>query len=534
MGYLGILIKSNLIKQMRSYRFFFIMAISIFLGCLCVPGASAGYEIFYLGGVRGIYNSAWLGTLGAMLPVILLWLPGFYLLRSQITEDYELKVGQMISASPISKWDYIFGKFISNFAVLMVLQLVFLMALMMMQWIQHESMKISLMQYIQPLLWVTIPYLIVLAACTVFFDTVSFLRGSIGNIIIFVFWITFSSLSVMKPGSLLDLFHMGTLLQSMMEGAKTQFPHLPEVASFGYYKVEEGNHPTFVWKGIVWGKEFLEAGLMWIAVALVLVAISTVVFNRFKETPNKKNRSNGVQIISEKNGVNNQYQKDNQNRKSKKPILSPIIMSKQGGFFGIVLSELKMMVRGRSKWWYVTVFVVMCMTPFVTPGDSLKWISLTMLLPLSMWSQMGNRDQSCGTSEIIASTSSQTLKWVGTWFAGLVVALMMSLGMFTRIVMLSEWHYLSSWGAGMVFIPTLALILGSISGSNRLFEAVFIVLMYFGAINNMWKFDFMGLCSNHTLLYIGLTLVLLMIGLAWQILKEKHLLNGKLKYVRER
>lgn len=52
------LIKSNLKSQMRSYSFLLVIGISVFAGYACVPDAAAGYEIFYIGGVRGIYNSA--------------------------------------------------------------------------------------------------------------------------------------------------------------------------------------------------------------------------------------------------------------------------------------------------------------------------------------------------------------------------------------------------------------------------------------------------------------------------------------------
>ena len=61
------LIKLNLIKQTRRRSFALILLISVFLGWLCVPAANDSYEIFYMDGVRGIYNSAWLGAIASML-----------------------------------------------------------------------------------------------------------------------------------------------------------------------------------------------------------------------------------------------------------------------------------------------------------------------------------------------------------------------------------------------------------------------------------------------------------------------------------
>lgn len=98
-------------------------------------------------------------------------------------------------------------------------------------------------------------------------------------------------------------------------------------------------------------------------------------------------------------------------------------------------------------------------------------------------------------------------------------AMLMSIGMFARIAMLSEWGYLVTWLTGAVFLPTLALILGGFSGSRRLFEAIFIVLMYFGPINSIWKFDFMGITGDNSALYAAVTVILFGIGMTTQILK---------------
>ena len=192
----------------------------------------------------------------------------------------------------------------------------------------------------------------------------------------------------------------------------------------------------------------------------------------------------------------------------------------------MVWGELKIMLSGHSAIWYLSALTVMALTPFVTTGESLKWISLTLLLPISIWSQMGNREKSFQTSELIASSCLAPAKWLAGWLSGIIVGMLISLGMFARIIMLSEWSCLVPWLTGVVFIPTLALVLGGIGGNRRLFEAIFIVLMYFGPINNMWKFDFMGLSSNNASLYIAVTTILFTVGIAVQLLKEKRLIGA--------
>lgn len=188
-----------------------------------MPTGTAGYEVIYLGGVRGIYNSAWLGGVGSLLPAILLWLPGFYLLRSQISEDKRLKMGNIIAATPISRLGYIMGKTLANFLVLATLVLIFLTALIGMQLVRHENMQISLLQFVQPFLFLTVPYLFVLAALTVLFDVFPGIKGVFGNVVIFGVWITLLSTSTLVQDSKFDLLGIGTILKKWFRTHKHFF-----------------------------------------------------------------------------------------------------------------------------------------------------------------------------------------------------------------------------------------------------------------------------------------------------------------------
>lgn len=262
--------KYNLIRQTRGYKFLGLLAAAVFLGYLCVPGAADGYEIFYMGGVRGVYNSACLGAMAACLPVILLWLPGFYLLRSQISEDRRLKIGQIIAATPMSRLRYISGKVFGSFLVLMSLDVLFTAAVIVMQLIRGEVLQISLMGYLGPLLFITVPHMLVPATLTVLFDVTPGLSGAIGNILIFVIWVSLTTLSVAVPGNAMDLFGLGFLLDQMLNGAKSVFPFLPDTTSFGYYKME-GEIPTFHWSGVSWDTGFLTSRLLWVGLRSCLL-----------------------------------------------------------------------------------------------------------------------------------------------------------------------------------------------------------------------------------------------------------------------
>lgn len=511
---IGYLIKHNLIKQTRSYSFLLVMMVSVFLAFLCVPAIDAGYEIFYLGGVRGSYNAHWLGTIAAMLPVILLWLPGFYLLRSQISEDQRLNIGQIIAASPVSKGRYIFGKFIANLSVLFVADLLFTLAMMIMQLIRHESMSLQIGAYLLPLFVVTLPYLIFLAALTVLFDVVPGLKNAFGNSLIFVVWIGLATISVAAPGTTFDLFGLGNLLNQMANGARTIYPNLPAGGSFGYYP-QKSNIPTFDWQGLHFDSEFLLNRLLWIFAALVLVLVSVLVFNRFKEKEKVAKRGNKPP------------------EKTKKAIyslkLSPIKKMRCHNVLLMIKGELKIMLMGQKKWWYLFLLTSIVLSGFIVIGPGLKWGTLILLLPMGILSQMGCREKQFNLTQLITVSCPWQFKWFTTFISGLLIMFLVSGGILVRFVLEGEAAYFIAWSTGLLFITALAMALGTLTGNRKPFEGIYIALLYFGPINNLGTMDFMGVQTTNTLQFLVVAIVLLAISFSVSLIKENQLKKGVLK-----
>lgn len=502
MSNLFVIIKHTLLKQIRSTSYLLVVVLSIFLAFLCVPGINEGYQIFYLGGVRGIYNSAWLGSIAAMLPVILLWLPGFYLLRSQISEDRRLKIGQSIASSPVRKIQYIGSKFLSNFAVLLSSALLFTFAVLLMQIFRRESVIVEPLHYVAPFVWITIPHLLVLSALTVLFDVIPALKGAFGNIILFAIWITFSTISVAMPSSPFDLFGIGYIFNQMLMGVKTVYLELPNAASFGYYP-NSGTVPTFIWNGIAWETHFLIVRLIWVGISVLLIMVAAILFDRFR-TP----KGRALRIAPPKSEI--------RTRLSRTLTLSPVKKSRHASFLTLLKGELKIMIAGKSLWWYAAILSAIILSYFVVMGEGLKWISLIMLLPIGIWSQMGCSEKLCNTTQLIESSCPRVTKWVSSLTAGICVSLLMSSGIMLRFAVNGAWENFAAWLAGALFISVLALICGTLSGSRRLFEGVYLALLYLGPINNIETLDFLGVQSRHAAVYFAVFVLLFCVGIAIQ------------------
>lgn len=502
-------LKYNWIKQVKTYKFLFICIITVFLGCLCVPRDSAGYEVIYLGGVRGIYNSAWLGAVGALLPSVLLWLPCFYYLRSQISEDERFELSNIISSTPINKFQYIMGKIISNFLILVSFALIFMMALVSMQFVMGEALTLDLRQYIVPFIVITIPNLFILSVLTIFFDVFDILRGTFGNIVIFIIWIVLLSISATTQNSSNDLFGIGTVLKEMIQGAQKVFPEIqPDIGGLGF-NITNGSTITFVWHGMIWDKSFLVSRIIWMLGGGFIACLSTIRFDRFVERSNLLPQNDANKIKHKMNDAIKTKHKMNDAIPLNLTI-SPIYRSKIP-IFKLIKYEIKLMML-ECKWWWYFVSIICMVLSFVLPIQYIfSGLYLMMILPIGIWSQMGCRENYYFTTELIESSCSLVYKKVAELLGGIGISIIFSLGILMNLSMQNDWRLLTSWIIGILFVPTLGLFLGSIFGNRRFFEAVYIILFYFGPLNGIPFLDFLGVKQSNSLIFFMITIILILV-----------------------
>ncbi|WP_459501598.1 hypothetical protein [Bacillus sp. C1] len=495
---------------MRSYPFLIVIGLTIFFGYACVPAASAGYEVFYLGGVRGVYNSNWLGGMGAMTSALFIWLLGFYLLRGQISEDHRLGVGQLIAASPISKFQYIFSKTISNFIVLVAIETVCIIAFIVMQFIRGEDFSFQLGGYLYPLLYIVFPSLVLLAALTTFFDVFPGLKGVIGNIVFFFLWVLLSILSFEMPNRYLDVFGLGMIRSHMIQDAVSEYEFLRGKGGGGFgYNPVEGTIKIFYWDGVTWNTEILVASLVWVGVAMLLIWITSFIFNRFHPLIKVKENVRLLEGMSTKIAVNEQSQNSF--------AFTSIIRVKSISMFRLIKAELSIMLKGFTIWWYVIAIGLIALG-LICPVDIARgWLSIIMIWPIAIWSQMMTRERYYSTEQIIISSCSPFYKFFATWISGIAVGLIISSGVIIQFILIDDISFLLSWLSGIVFISTLALALGVWSRTRKLFEVLYIILWYVGPVNHLPYIDFLGVSTSYAILYITLSVVFLCIALIGQL-----------------
>jgi hypothetical protein len=473
--------------------------------------------------VRGVYNSAWVGSIIAVLCSTLLILPGFYLVKNAITRDIDTRVGEIIATTPLSNWGYTTGKTLSNFAYLTAMVGVIAVAGIAMQLIRGEVLRIEIWPYFAPFIFAAMPAMFLISALAVLFETIPWLRSGFGNILYAGLWLIVLITSIalsestgsLRPTS--DPLGMTTIVYSMLESARVHFPGVESGFAIGGVAVQ-GPVQTFVWNGVHWTAQAILQRLIWIWVAIGLVMLSALLFNRFDPASERLRRKKTKAEDTADNGI--------------LPLPSPSFMSQvrltpiesRHGYplsiFGrTLLAEFRLMLKGISWWWYVVALglVIACLfTPFDVAHKYL--LPAAWIWPVLLWSTMGNRELHYRTNQLVFSAAYPLRQqFPASWIAGWVLALAAGSGLAVRLIAAGQQEALFAWLVGSAFIPALAIALGTWSGSSKLFEVVYILLWYAGPINRVAYLDFMGVtdeavASGIPLYFLGLTGLLLILA----------------------
>jgi hypothetical protein len=134
-----------------------------------------------------------------------------------------------------------------------------------------------------------------------------------------------------------------------------------------------------------------------------------------------------------------------------------------------------------------------------------------------LWSQMGAREARYSTQSLLFSSDHALARQLpAAWTAGVLVAALTGGGLGIRLMLAGNFEGLAAWATACLFIPTLALALGTWSGGSKAFEALYTVWWYIGPANHVSGVDFIGTSAANSRpgLYLLFTGVLLLAAYA--------------------
>jgi hypothetical protein len=502
---------ADFLERTRRYSFLVMLVLMVFLAYSYVPSRDSAYITLSVDGARGLYNSAWIGSLVAVLTGITLPLVGFYLVKNAVERDTQTGVGQIMATTPLTRPAYTLGKWLSNFAVLASMVAVIALSTIVLQLVIGEDHNLDLGILLAPILWVVLPTLALVCAVAVLFETIGWLSGGFGNVVYFFIGTAATMASFMPvmlsvggkdiPQPPVDVFGVGLPLSSMLRATMAAFPNI----DFGNNSIGPvpvvfaGPLQTFVWAGVQWTPQVVAGRLSWVAVAIAIALLASLFFNRFdparlriRRIKEKRRTTKEPQLVEP--AIHQSQLAAPVSRSA--PQLTPLPTSGMRFSFGrLLLAELGLMRKG-LRWWWFLVAAVLIVAGALLPIDTARRYVLpfTWLWPVLIWSALGTREARHRTGGMVFSAAHPVGRQLpATWLAGVLVTALTGSGVAYNILRTGDLASMSAWMVATIFIPSLAIALAVWSGSSKLFEVVYLALWYAGPMNQFLpQLDFMG------------------------------------------
>lgn len=474
------LIRADFLERTRRYSFLIMLGLVVWLGY-----ASASQQIIlrvppnYVGEL----NSHWIGALMAMTATLFLGWFGFYLVKGSVARDYETGVGQIMATTPLSRPLYVLGKWLSNVAILGVMLLILLAAGVVMNLLVGAGL--DLWALAAPLVIIALPCMALIAALAVLFETVGWLRGGLGNVVYF-FVFMFGLIPGIESHTYQPLFDVAgfrLIGDQIARAAKSTYSESQGGFAFSF---TEGIAPRyFPYEGVAWTSEIVLYRLFFLLIALGLVLLAALFFDRFNPArlaPSKKPAASAPEPAAATEST---------------PRLDIRLTPLTGAqsrfrFDALFMVELKLFLQGQPWWWYAVAggFIV---------AQLLNELETTRLLlavawawPILILSGIGCREARHDTRQLVFSAPRPLLNQLpARWLAAFAVLALLGSGALLRFLAAGEVTSLLAWLAGALFIPSLALALGVLTGSGKTFEVVYVLWVY-GALQRAPAFDYVG------------------------------------------
>jgi hypothetical protein len=512
------LILGDVRERTRRYSFVITLLVTLFFGYLVITGKWT----IRLGDYRGVYNSAWVGSLMGSASTIMLAFFGFYLVKNSIGRDRQTGVGQILAATQLGNMAYVFSKFISNYVVLSILTVLLATAAAVMRAMNIAEGGFNLWALIAPFLFFCLPAMALVAATAVLFESVSWLRGAFGNILYFVIAEIALLSHLLFKNPYLDFAGFGLFIPGMEEAALVAYPGADlgfEIGFLGFIEETAGDAANlFVWNGVDWSFSMVPLRLLWVACAVVIAAAATIRFDRFDPA---RARIKSSVTLKRKAST---HREEPGGCRGHLPSWSGLTAVKfQFNFLRMWLAELRLMLKGRHWAWYliaVALFAVQLAVPY--QYARMYALPAAWIWPLPVWSSMGARETHYHTGQLLFSSAYPLARqFPAMWMAGITVAFLAGCAMLIRSLAAGDADLFAALMIGIVFVPTFALALGTVSGSKKLFEVVYLLMWYIGPVNGLPLLDFVGAVETAaggwiSLVYLILSIALIPIAFAWR------------------
>lgn len=507
--------RADFLERVRSRRLLVVLAIIAYIGYLVNVGEiELAYQVTDGGTVtnfRGINTAAFIGLKAGLTGAAVVLFGGFYLMKNALGRDRQHNVAQLVASTPVSNKTYLIGKWLSNIALGATILITLGFATIANHAI-HGVGPTNPFPLLLPLLAFAFPVCLLVGAVSLLFETVERLNGTLGNIsYLLIATFSLSALASAQntlPGAIplsakaWDIMGHISIYDLTVNSLLAEVPNYsggtPSIGTLDgtrTFRYDGGNWPIWIY--------LQRVGLA--LPATVIVFAATVLFDRTpsNESSESSGRISRLVALLPMNG----RREDTANDETEPPAVDSLSLTSvkdrnAGSFFRLIVSEVRLALRGQRWWWYL-VAIVLAASPLISlvssgPSDVAVApfrnivLPLAVVWPIFIWSEMGVRTVKNRMTDLILSSKYAGKQLLAEWLAGVFVALCIGSGTLVLFVSTGQTDLLLGLLSGILFGPSLAIMTGVWSRSSWLFEIVYLMVWYVGPLNRAVPLDFVG------------------------------------------
>ncbi len=509
--------RTDLLARLRSRKLLAFLTVVVYFGYLINVGV---FGLFYAVGdslVSGALTAPMTGLNAGVAGSMVMLFGGFFLMRGTISRDEQHGHGPIVAGSNTHTSVYLLGKLGSNAAVGLLTAGV-LAAAAVGNHAVHGIGSTDPVAITWPVFVMVVPLAVLVGGVAILFETVDVFAGTLGRIVYLVSMVfvvgglfvpsgTAAPTDVQTEARLFDLLGRVLAHELTFDAVRAGYPAFDSgFVSFGTGGTLE---QTFRYEGGSWPAWFFLQRLACVVVGVVLTVGASVPFARFRDTapgpvarhlPAVSVRSMLPTIPSLSRDEDRSPNAPDDRPRIEELSLTPVEGEQSRGFGRLLAVELRRLLRGLPRWWYLGA-VALAVGPAwlaVTGVDSggRAVLLLAAVWPLFVWSRIGAQTARAGIIEQIRASRSPVGQLFAEWIAGCLIGLAVTGGAFTLLIANTGPGVAVGLLGTVVFPPSLALVAGLWTGSQRLFEASYLGVWYLGPLNGAFFVDFAGVTAE--------------------------------------
>lgn len=470
------IIYTVLLLQSKKWQYWALMLICAVATWFVFPSQQADYMVLAMDGYRGSYSSAWMGMIVSML-FIWLSLVGFYVIRGALYQDMVTKVWQLLVTTSLNRWSYLVAKWLGQMFTLVTLLLPVFAVAIAAQFFHSEDTQLSILELFKPFVLLSLPCIALMSAIAIVFDIVPWLRKTLGNVIYFVMWLVMlivTQQNIQGPNQ----ESQAAVAFSDPIGIIVFDRDLRQVLTQDH-QVENSSHFCMVCgtstqqeERLNWSQwnppaNYVLGRLALLFIALALVSIAALFLDK---------------SASHSSSMSSYEQPKIKQLRLLAWLLKPLYLSP---ITTLIAVELQSILRTRSiGWWAILMGTIIVQMTGELPSVALA-LAIVWLLFIDVYSQSALKEKSFATQHIINTISHAQWRVYGArWASVVLLAFIFTLPSIVKYAATQPLVVSAIIGIS-VSMPTVALVVGRIFNTSRLFE-LYLCLAVFTAFEQQW------------------------------------------------